>query len=277
MRLGIFSEHLRDYAAAKGISRGEAGRLFAQYGVCETEVGYGEWGSEDPVSDTASYGMPVRCLHACCSLCAADEGAFSTGLEAAARAVAAAGELGAEFLLLVAGLPDEVAGESDRARAFDRCCAGLEEAVRLGNARGVRVTVENFSQPLLPFSRAEDLARMFRRVPGLGYTLDAGNFACFGERLEEAQPRLPVPVLVHFKDWLPADRGFGDPPLDGVPYGTGIVPLRDCFGRLRDAGYDGTVILEHNAVCFRPDDLTACAGYMQKLLAPDGSVPGSRV
>lgn len=266
MRLGIFSEHLRDYARFTGMERRDVASLFAEYGVCETEIGFEEWGDESPEAYARAYGMRIRCVHGVCSLCSADETSFEKGMEQARRIIDAAAALGAEFALLVPGMPEQVHGEQDRARAYVRCCEGLREAVLYGWGRSVRVTVENFSVPALPFSRAEDLARMFRETEGLVYTLDAGNFACFGENLLDAQRRLPCPSLVHFKDWLPAEKGFGDLSLDGAAYGTGIVPLRDCYDRLRTAGYDGTIILEHNAIRFDPDDLVYSADFMQKLM-----------
>ena len=267
MRLGIFSDHLREYARAENLSCREAAELFGQYGVCETEIGYGEWGEQSPGAYADSFGLRVRCVHGVCSLCSADPKKYEEGQAQARRIIDTAAELGAEFALLVPGLPDEVNGEADRFRAFVRCCEGLREAVLYGWGRSVRVTIENFSSPILPFSRADDLARMFREVEGLVYTLDAGNFTCFGERLLDAQRRLPSPSLVHFKDWLPAEEGFGNPPMDGAPYGTGIVPLRDCYERLRGSGFDGTIILEHNAMHFDPDDLVRCAEFMKALLA----------
>ena len=60
MRLGIFSDHLREYARAENLSCREAAELFGQYGVCETEIGYGEWGEHSPGAYADSFGLRVR-------------------------------------------------------------------------------------------------------------------------------------------------------------------------------------------------------------------------
>lgn len=275
MKLGIFSSHIREYAAAKGIPAAEAEAVFRALGVGCTELDMDEWNTAglapgDYGARLRAAGLPPVCVHGACHMCADDDGVFADALNEGKRIVESAARVGAQMALIVCGLPDDVRDTADRPRALRRVIPGLISLCDMGERVGVRVVIENFSVERLPYSRLADLKVIYKNVAKLGYALDAGNFACIGEEPLAAYDTLAARVaLVHAKDWRFTDGdGFGGGRtglrrVDGVAHGTGIVPLAALLDRLVRDEYAGALILEHNAYRFDPDDLTRSAAFLR--------------
>lgn len=117
----------------------------------------------------------------------------------------------------------------------------LRELVSYGQEKGVKVTLEDFDGHTSPCARMLPLKWLMEQVPGLGFTLDMGNFAYSGEDVTAAFELLRDYVVhVHCKD-----RGTADGGLGCVPVGGGYLPIRELAERLREQGYGGYLAIEH--------------------------------
>lgn len=77
----------------------------------------------------------------------------------------------------------------------------LRELVDYGRKKGIRITLEDFDGNTSPCARTLPLKWLMEQVPGLGYTLDMGNFAYSDEDVMPAYELLkPYIAHVHCKD-----------------------------------------------------------------------------
>jgi sugar phosphate isomerase/epimerase len=136
--------------------------------------------------------------------------------------------------------------------ALHRVVECFRELVTLAERKNVVLTIENHGG--FP-GTAEEVIACIEGVgsPFFASLLDTANFLGAGQDpLEAARELAPYVRHVHVKDMLkfPAgsDRGHkaarGDYNLESCTVGKGIVPNRDIFRVLREAGYRGYVSLE---------------------------------
>lgn len=117
----------------------------------------------------------------------------------------------------------------------------LRKLVDYGQKKGVKITLEDFDGYTSPCARMLPLQWLMEQVPGLGFTLDMGNFAYSGEDVTAAYELLKDYIVhVHCKDRGTAERG-----LACVPTGGGYLPIRELVMRLKAQGYDGYLAIEH--------------------------------
>ena len=117
----------------------------------------------------------------------------------------------------------------------------LRELVDYGRVKGVRITLEDFDGDTSPCARMLPLKWLMEQTPGLGYTLDMGNFVYSDEDVTAAYELLkPYIAHVHCKD-----RGVEKSGLVCVPAGDGYLPIRELIMRLKFQGYDGYLAIEH--------------------------------
>lgn len=117
----------------------------------------------------------------------------------------------------------------------------LRELVSYGQKKGVVITLEDFDGSTSPCARMLPLKWLLEQVPGLGFTLDMGNFAYSSEDVMTAYELLKEHIVhVHCKD-----RGREQGGLACVPVGGGYLPVRELVERLREQGYDGYLAIEH--------------------------------
>lgn len=277
MKLSIFTQHIWDMATDRGWTRDQAMEQAAGLGITGVEITYGEFQKILPADYKAAldrHGLKTVCIHSSMPLCSGDELVFQGALADGRTLIDTAALMGAPNVLIVASDGSDIANEEDRERAKSRMICGLRELAAYGAARGVCATLENFSVPRYPFSYVDDLESIYQAVPGLGYTLDAGNFTCVGENVLDAYERLkPYMVHLHVKEWAYTDDPAGircsdGRRVNGVAYGTGIVPLRELIRRIRaDARYQGAIVLEHNAVFgFSAGDIERSASFLREQL-----------
>lgn len=115
---------------------------------------------------------------------------------------------------------------------------GLRDCVRIGKEAGITVTVEDFDDIKSPLSCMNGILWFLENISGLRYTLDMGNFIYHGEDVLEAWELLKDKVShVHCKD-----RGEG---FSSVAAGTGSIPIALLVEKLKAAGYDEYLAIEH--------------------------------
>ena len=115
---------------------------------------------------------------------------------------------------------------------------GLQDCVRIGQEAGITVTVEDFDDIKSPLSCMNGILWFLENVQGLRYTFDMGNFIFHGEDVLEAWELLKDKVShVHCKD-----RGEN---FSSVAAGDGGIPIAPLIEKLKAAGYDDYLALEH--------------------------------
>ncbi len=121
-----------------------------------------------------------------------------------------------------------------------RNAEAIEVLAADGEEHGIRVMVENLGRS---FSRVEDLAPIFARVPDAAFHLDVGHANMLGTREE---PNRSVALIEAFGDRLEhvhVHDNVGGDDLH-LPLGAGTIPWADLVRALKRAGYDGTVTFE---------------------------------
>jgi sugar phosphate isomerase/epimerase len=154
--------------------------------------------------------------------------------------------LGAQLVRVTAG---QAHPETPKEAGIDWAVAGLQNLVERTRSLGVTPVYENHTKPFVwdytDFSQPPDVfLEIVRRTAdcGLGVNFDTANATAFSEDplvlLEQVIDRV---VSVHASDT--AVRGA----LQMVLLGTGLVPFRALFARLRKAGFAGWVCMEEGA------------------------------
>ena len=127
----------------------------------------------------------------------------------------------------------------------------LNELCDMAEEYGVMVTTEDFDSENAVISGIKDANYFLEKVPKLGFTLDTGNFICFGDDPLDAVKVFGNRIThVHLKDrsYTPLTEGDGKAEFTGLysaPPGEGFLPIRECIKELQSIGYDGFVTAEH--------------------------------
>ncbi len=140
-------------------------------------------------------------------------------------------------------LPGVFRDGDDQTTGLRRIFAGLESVCRMAEGTGIDVTIENFGFAGSPNGTIAGCLDILANVEGLKFTLDTGNFACFGEDLFAAYEALKESVAyVHLKD-----RPFGPDgkmQIGSSAVGDGAMELPRLMRRLVDDGYAGAFAVE---------------------------------
>lgn len=136
---------------------------------------------------------------------------------------------------------------------------GLRECVMIGEEAGVTVTVEDFDDTKSPLSGMNGILWFLDNVPGLRYTLDMGNFIYHGENVMDAWELLKDKVShVHCKD-----RGEN---FSSVAVGAGSISIASLIGKLKAAGYDGYLAIEHFDAPHQEECIRQSAEFLHSLI-----------
>lgn len=145
------------------------------------------------------------------------------------------------------------------AKSFDALVPTLakriDEIAEYARAKGVKTCSENHG---FIFQDPDRCERLYNAVTSDNYGLlcDIGNFLCAdADPVKAVSTVAPYAVFVHTKDFYvkpgntdnPGDGFFtsrGGNYLKGTIVGHGNVPVKQCLGILKKAGYDGFVSLE---------------------------------
>lgn len=293
MRISVFYDHITQAMEQTGRSIPELLGECRDYGIEGLEINCSQLkkGGAGLYRIIREAGLSISCIYEF------HDFIHGTDLALAREQVDFAVEVGAEKVLIVPGFLDET-----EARALWDCCErdsyrnkdcqaveqymesntsirrvreALRELVCYGRQKNLKITLEDFDGFTSPCSGMFFLKWFMEQVPGLGHTLDMGNYAYSDESVEIAYELLhPYVVHVHCKDrgmevqyrltgeeeeqmseneggqevlWRRHCQG-----LAGVPVGSGYLPIRELVERLRLQGYDGYLAIEHFNV---PDQL----------------------
>lgn len=151
----------------------------------------------------------------------------------------------------------------------------LEQLVRYGRDKGVRITLEDFDGNTSPCARMLPLKWLLEQVPGLGFTLDMGNFAYSDEDVAQGYELLKEYIVhVHCKDrgqeekYQAAEREGRRRHCRGlacVPAGGGYLPIGELITRLKAQGYDGYLAIEHFDAPDQMEYIRRSADYLKNI------------
>jgi hexulose-6-phosphate isomerase len=176
-------------------------------------------------------------------------GARTALVETAADIIRAAAAVGAG--ILVVPLVDD--GALTTGAEEDALAEGLRSLTPLLRERGVRIA---FESDYAPAALAALVARFPADVAGINF--DIGNSASLGWSPKAEVPLIaPRLINVHVKDRLPGGTT--------VALGQGAADLPQVFDLLRDAAYDGFLILQ-TARAEDDDHLGAARRYRDRVL-----------
>ena len=174
---------------------------------------------------------------------------------------------------------------------IQRIKEGMQYIVALGEEEGVAVTVEDFDDYKSPVSGMQGILWFLKNVPGLRYTLDMGNFVYSEEDVLDAWELLKEYVShVHCKDrgeevavaekclteseGLIANCSTDDRAqaagkklnkgLLPVAAGEGYMPIAELIGKLKEAGYDGYLAIEHFDAKEQEECMKRSAAFLRK-------------
>ena len=208
------------------------------------------------------HGLGTVCYTFGAGIQSPDPAERQAGRDKVKAGLEAAGALGADKVMIIVSGVADVPREETQRRALDE----LPAAVEMGEARGIRITIEHFPGANSPFVTAADMELAVAAVPGLKITYDNGNLVTAGEDPAEGYRRSKDHIIhAHFKDWeLVAD---GRPGLDGRRYrgaliGEGIVDPLPCLRAMAEGGYQGYIDFEYEGNRYDP------AEAMRKGLPP---------
>ncbi len=154
-------------------------------------------------------------------------------------------------------------GAAIAGKSFDRVLPTLAEGCRavaeIAATFGIRTMVENHGFFAQDSDRVEKLMNAVNH-PNFGWLVDMGNFICADEDSAKAVGiAAPYAFHVHAKDfhykpgtepnpgegWFTTRAGNY---VRGAVVGHGVIPVPQCLGILKRAGYNGTVSLEFEGI-----------------------------
>lgn len=139
--------------------------------------------------------------------------------------------------------------------AVEQIAPGIRTVAQYAQTLGIRTCVENHGLIMQDSDRVETLIRTVNHE-NFGWLVDMGNFLCADEAPEHAVGiAAPYAVHAHVKDFLFKPGTVQKPAgawlttragnyLRGTVAGDGIVPIAQCAGILKRAGYDGFLSVE---------------------------------
>ena len=246
MRKSIFLDHIITAAEQCGASVDDMIRYAAALGFDGADV---KWSiKESPCREYViryskrlrEAGMSVSCVYRYCLLA---DGYSEPDMRDFFRTVEEAGCTQAMII------PGKYKGDRDVETAA--IVTALGELCDMAEEYGVTVTTEDFDSANAVINGIESVDYFLRKVPKLGFTLDTGNFICFGDDPLDAIKVLGNRIThVHLKDrsHMPLTEGDGKAEFTGLysaPPGEGFLPVRECIKELQSIGYDGFVTAEH--------------------------------
>jgi sugar phosphate isomerase/epimerase len=132
-------------------------------------------------------------------------------------------------------LPGVVNPGQTVADALDVSAQALNRLLPLARDAGITLTVEAHVRSLAESPQVT--LELLRKVPGLKLALDYSHFVCLGFRQEDIDPLAPHAAHVHLRQAKPGEL------QTKFQYGTINFPAM--IGTLRDAAYDGYLVLEN--------------------------------
>lgn len=134
---------------------------------------------------------------------------------------------------------------------------GLSYIAKLGQEKGVTVTVEDFDDKKSPLSGMHGIHWFLKQIPQLQYTLDTGNYLFYGEDVSGAFELLKDRIAhVHCKDRHEGDNA-------SVRVGSGYIPFEEVIQCLKEQGYEGYLAIEHFDVADQEGCMRSSAAFLK--------------
>jgi len=165
--------------------------------------------------------------------------------------------------------PADVAAFMEQNHSVQSIRKALQFTVDYAKTKGITVSLEDYDGWTAPYSRLVELQWWMEAVPGLGFTLDTGNFAFSDEDTFDACYRMRDHIVhVHCKD-----RGENTSALPGsfnrgllpCAVGDGYMPIEKCIAYLKETGYTGGLTIEHYNVSDYKEAILRSANYLNGL------------
>ncbi len=289
MRISVFYEHIEKACEQTKKPIREVLAYVKSCGIDGVEMDYDELihdklahSNQNILNDLQSAGLKISNIYCFCHL--DDDQREQKCLDS----IDMAAENGCNRVLLVPGFFNEADAAEIGACAHDwekisafmkinktvqNITEGLRRAVAYANEKNVTVTLEDFDSVLSTCSRMNELKWFMENVPGICWTLDAGNFAYSNENILDAYELLyTYTAHVHCKD-----RGTENPTSNGivgvynkglrpVSAGDGYIPIDTILSNLKKDGYDGWLAIEQFGLENQYDGIAKSALYLKSLI-----------
>ncbi|MCK9222684.1 MAG: sugar phosphate isomerase/epimerase [Limnochordia bacterium] len=225
----------------------------------------------DIVKLTKRLGLDILCYSIDNDFVNADASAREKMLDYAKREIDLAVALGAPVIRVFSG--NEKDG-IDFDTGFAWIVDGLREAATYAEEKQVVLALENHGTFA---GTSAQIERILDEVgsPALTSNFDTGNFMLCKENPKKAMDRLAHRVgHVHFKDFRRADSsetvgvytGVDGIRVKGTTIGAGDVDLPYIVESLKQAGYQGSLVIEYEGTGDVKEDIRKSVAYVRKLL-----------
>lgn len=290
MRISVFYEHIKKACEQTKKPIREVLAYVKACGIDGVEMDYDELvhdefahDSQDILKNLQDAGLVISSIYCFCHLDTDPQE------QKCLDAIDLAAKNGCSRVLLVPGFFNETdaaeigacADDWEQTSAFmksnktvQNITEGLSFAADYAIEKYIEVTLEDFDSVLSPCSRMNELKWFMEHVWGLGWTLDAGNFAYSNENILEAYECLHAYTAhVHCKD-----RGTENPTSNGitgvynrglrpVSAGDGYIPLGTILSYLKRDGYDGWLAIEQFGLENQYEGIARSAAYLKSLIS----------
>lgn len=269
MKLSVFFDHVLQAQEQTGKTVAELLTGVRASGIEAVEINLTYLKEHEEVLELlAQNDLKVSCIYEFYDMGRYDE------TEKACRHVETAVKVGAKRILVVPGFlfggaseeMQEAMPSKEKVKEFfkkneeiNRMVAGLSFVAKLGNEKGVAVTVEDFDDRNSPLAGMYGINWFLQQVPELSYTLDTGNFLFYRERVSDAFVLLKDRIAhVHCKDRHPDTNA-------SVQTGSGYILFGEILGKLKEQNYDGYLAIEHFDVEGQEKCMKGSAEFLRKV------------
>ena len=200
MKLAIFDNNFIN-KDTKDLSVSDRAEAIKKLGFTGVHWSFPDYKNEY-LNDYKPYGFTATSIDVLARITSADDEIFNEAIGVIYNSLKFCKEIGCTDAMIVPCNVNDINGEEDLPRARERMIEGLKLAVNEAKKYGIRVSIENFSTPRLPFSYVKDIRYILDSVDGLYFTFDTGNFVCVGEDGVNAYKTLKDRiVLIHLKEF----------------------------------------------------------------------------
>ena len=172
--------------------------------------------------------------------------------------------------------PAKLGGGYTWREAVETIAPYIRKVTEYAATKGIKTCTENHGRFIQDPERVEALIRKVNN-PNYGWLVDMGNFICADcDSIQAVAIAAPYAFHVHAKDFLfksgaepiPGEGWFdsrGGNHIRGTIVGHGVIPVAQCVGILKNAGYDGYLSLEFEGLEDNMIALKYGYAYLRKL------------